>query len=208
MKVKEIRKKIIVNFSISTALLLVLSAIFYYKINQSAIGNKKIEQIKQQTAKIKNDTENILERVESIKRYKESWKTIPDNKKITSGIKIDEINSKLSKTAAKHEITNQKIQITLPEEMKGGIFECKTVNVVSSIVQITFNALTDTRAMLFMSELTNSLPGYIVIDKVEIRRFKKYTEQDLFDISSGKDNGAIEAQIKFYWYSYKEKPAN
>ncbi len=208
MKVNEIRKKIIVNFSISAALLLVLSGIVYYKMNQESIRNKKIEQIKQQTTKIKNDTETILERIESIKRYKESWKTIADNKKVTSGIKIDEINGKLAKTAAKYEISNQKIQITLPEEMKGGIFDCKTVNVVSSIVQVNFNALTDTRAMLFMSELTNSLPGYIIIDKVEIRRFKNYTEQDLVDISSGKDNAAIEAQIKFYWYSYKEKPVN
>lgn len=205
MKVNKIRKKIIINFSYSVIFAIIFAYVIHYKNNQSENGKQKIEKIQQQTSSIKINTESLQQRIENVKKYKESWSTISDNKKSTGGIKIDDINSKLAKSAAKYNISNPQIKINLPEEMKDEVFNCKTIIVISSEIQLNFSALDDTKAISFISDFTNNLNGYVVIQNLEIKKTKDYSEQDLIDISSGKPVNVIEGSVKFYWYSYKEK---
>jgi hypothetical protein len=80
-----------------------------------------------------------------------------------------------------------------------------TIEMVYSSVDLSFRAINDIEALLFISQLTSSLPGYVVINKLSITKSKDYTDADLVGISSGQKIRSISSQVNFYWYVYKPK---
>jgi hypothetical protein len=129
---------------------------------------------------------------------------ISENKKNTDGIKIDEINAKLTSIANKYGISNPKIKLSLPEVIKGGVFDLKTANVMMTTASINFTAINDIKAMMFANEFINSLKGYPVVTSFNISKSKEYTLQELLDVSTGKSSGVVSGKIDFFWYVYKD----
>lgn len=211
MKKEFIKKKIIVSFSILSALLLLIAACIYYRIHQEQTSKEKINKIRAEVLNLQEQKESLEEKILQIKKYKKVYKNISQKRKSTVGIRVDDINSKLKKIGEKYNVynpdnpeslNNPQIKISFPEEMKKGIFDTDTVGMVSSSVEISFKAVSDIEAILFMYELTDSLPGYVVINNAMIKKERNYSTQDLVAISSGKSNGAVFGQLNFRWYVY------
>ncbi len=206
MKILHLRKKAIINFSISGILLIMLGAIIFYNSSQKAVLQSKINQTKSETSRIKAQTEELQTKEAEIKKYLELWKQIEHNKKSVSGIKMDNVNTILDVVSAKYNVKNTKIKVTLPETLKEGIFNRKTVNILYTTAALEFQTVTDIAAISFVVEFINSLPGYVIIDNLEIKKSKpQYSEQDFVDIASGKSAGLINGKIDFFWYVYKNK---
>jgi cell division protein FtsL len=205
MKSTYLRKKIIIHFSASAVLVLVSCFSIYYRLHQEQKSNETINKIRSQTAEIEDQTETLKSKIIDVKRYKEIWGTLTESKKNSNGIKIDDINFKLDTISQEHNIYNPVIKVSFPENLTNGIFAMSTTDIVCSSVNLSFFAISDIEALLFISELTKSLPGYVVIKKLSIQKLKKYSESDLAKISSGEGSGAISSQVDFYWYVYKPK---
>lgn len=210
MKIPNLRKKIIINFSTSFVLLSFFTAIIaYYVSEKNAVGGK-INKIKNETSKIKNQTSEIENKAIETKKYKELWKRMSVNKKNVSGIKMDDVNSKLLTFAAKYAISGQNIKISIPETLKDGIFKTTTASVLFTTVNLTFSAPNDIKALLFMDDFFSSLQGYQIITSAELKKNKEYSLQDLINLSSGKGTTAVSAKVDFFWYAFKgieTKPA-
>jgi hypothetical protein len=204
MKVVLLRKQIIRNFSIAAVLALFFGAIFFYYSNEKNGVKAKIEKISEETAQINNDLSDLQSKTAEINKYKNLWSKITANKKNTSGIKVDETNSKLSSIAAKYSIGSASIKLSLPELMKGGIFDRKTVGVMMSTATLTFVAANDVKALMFVDEFISSLKGYPVINSFSIERGKDYSNDDLIELSTGKTSGLINGKVDFFWYVYKD----
>jgi hypothetical protein len=205
VKIQSLRKKNIINFSLTIFLLAVFIAIILFVNFQNNNLRQDIDRTKNQTSQIRNQGVEIESKTIEIKKYKELWKTIEDNKKNITGIKVDDVNKTLDSLGEKYSITKPVIKITLPEALNDGIFFRQTINVLFSKITLSFNALDDAKAIMFLSELTSSLPGYLVVNNFEIKKGKNYSSQDLIDISVGKISGTIEAKADILWYSFKEK---
>ncbi len=205
MKLLTLRKKIITNVSISGLLLVVFGLILYYDDHQKKSAQIKAAVIESEVLTIKSQYEELERKATEIKKYQQSWKNIGSNRKIVGNIKMDEVNSKLSLIADKYSIIKPAIRIILPEDISNGVFNRSTVVVAVSTANLTFEAINDVKALSFISEFINSITGYAIITNLELRKAKKYTDQDLVAISSGKGSGAITARVDFFWYFYKPK---
>jgi hypothetical protein len=118
---------------------------------------------------------------------------------------MDEVNANLAAIAEKYTISNPVIKVALPETMKDGLFKRATVNILLTTVNLSFSAVNDIKALAFISEFLDSLPGYVIVTNLDLRKGKQYTEKDLVDISTGKSFGAITGRVDFTWYVYKKK---
>lgn len=205
MKGTHLKKQIIRHFAISLALALIASIFIYYRLHQEQKSNDVIHVIELETLDIQNKTADLESKIGEVKKYKEIFKTISENRKNTNGIRIDDINSRLEEIGNRHNISDSTIKVSFPEPLLEGIFNMSTIEMVFSSVDLSFKAINDTEALLFISNLTNSLPGYVVINKLSISKSRDYSDADLVSISSGQKIRLITAQVNFYWYVYKPK---
>ncbi len=205
MKSTHLKKQIIRHLSISLVLALFASIVIYYRLHQEQKSNDAIQAIELKTFDITNKAADLERKIEEVKKYKEIFKTISENRKNSNGIKIDDINSKLEDIGDRHNISDSAIKVSFPETLKESIFNMATIEMVYSSVDLSFRAINDIEALLFISQLTSSLPGYVVINKLSITKSKDYTDADLVDISSGQKIRSISSQVNFYWYVYKPK---
>lgn len=205
MIIREIKKKITVNFAIAFALGLLVAGLLVYMSSFKNDQNKQIDYIRQLASQLSSQALEYQSKAQETKKYIDIWKTIPDSKKKFEGIKIDEINNKIAQSSEKYYISNQSIKLSLPEDLKDGVFNRKSLYVSYTNVTITFNAMDDIGAISFLSEFLGSLSGYAIITNCDIKKNKKYSDQDLIDISSNKAIGGVAVKIDFVWYVYRQK---
>lgn len=205
MKIIYLKKRIVKSFSIAIALLAVAACCFYYRIHKEQQSRNEVQAIESSTSSVRSEIESLQNKMQEIKKYKEIWINISENKKSLVGIKIDNINTKLEQIGSKYNISQSNIKVSFPENVKDGIFDISSSDLVFSSVNLTFNAISDTEALMFVSDLIQSLPGYAVISKLSIAKTKDYTNEDLIKISSGADVGSIVSSVDFFWYVYKPK---
>ncbi len=204
MKIQDLRKKIIINFSASGVLLLICGSIAGYNIYEKSSVESKVQKIKSEAFRIIDEATELERKTVEARKYKELWGKLTANKKNTNGIKMDEINAKLTSIAETYSITNPTIKVTLPEVIKDGILKRSTVNTLFATVNLDFQAVSDVRALAFANDFMESLPGYRIITNFEIKKDKDYSVEDLISISSGKGSGVVKGKIDFFWYVYKE----
>jgi len=207
MKIPKLRKQIITNLSISGVLTLVLILAIFFSVHEQNKSQDQVRKIKTDTAKIEEETLGLESKSVEIKKYRILWKNLSENKKKTVGIKMDEVNSNLNKIAEKHSISNPVIKLSVPEAVRDGLFKRATLTVSSATANLNFIAVNDVRAISFINEFLNSIPGYVVITNLKIIKSKNYTDQSLVEISAGKNAGVVTGTVDFVWYSYKEKIA-
>ncbi len=205
MIISEIRKKIIINFTVCAVFALVIAILLFYSSKHKKSQDAKIQFINELASQAKSKASEYQSKTEETKKYMEIWKDISDRKKSFDGIKIDDVNSLLNKLSEKYYISNQSIKVSLPENLKDGVFDRKSLAVAYAIVSISFTAIDDEKAILFLSDFLGSLIGYVVVTDIDIKKNRKYSDQDLVDISSNKINGAILVKFEFAWYVYRKK---
>jgi hypothetical protein len=206
MKVTKLQKKIIVNFSISGVISLIIIGGIFYNISQKSEAERKTMTINSEIAQITAQTSQLRSKSMEVQKYTAIWKTLPEYKKNTSGIKVDDINKQFDVVADTYGISGQKITITLPEQIESGIFQRTTFDVFTADVSIDFKALDDIKALSFLADFFQNLPGYKIVTSFDLNKKSSYQLKDIAEISSGNSNRAVEAQLKFFWYFFKEKP--
>jgi hypothetical protein len=205
MKILDLRKKTIINFSVAIALITVLSGGIFYNIYQKNKSQAIINKTNIEASDIKNQTMELENKTTEFKKHKIIWDYLSENKKSTAKIKMSDVNARLSFIADKYSIFNQAIKVTLPENLEGGLFDLKTLNVLVSTVNLSFQAVNDVKALSFISEFTDSLPGYVIVTNLQIKKEKDYSDEDLVALSSGNAIGAVSAKVDFFWYAFKDK---
>ena len=204
MKIQILKKRIIKNFSIAGVFLTIFASIFYLYYSKKSGVDNKILTINEETSQFNIELADLQSKTAEIKKYKDLWRTISANKKNTDGIKIDEINAKLTSVATNYMISNPTIKLSLPEVIKGGVFDCKTVNVMMTTASINFVAVNDVKAVMFANEFLNSIKGYPIVTSLNISKIGEYSRQELLDLSTGKSLGIVNGKIDFSWYVYKD----
>ena len=149
---------------------LISAGSFYYRIQQEQTGQKTINSLKAEIVVIEEDKEKLKNKILEIKKYRKVFQSISNEKRNSDGIDFDNINSKLKIFGELHNIYNPEIKVSFPENLKNGIFKMRTIAMVSSSVTLSFIAINDIEALLFISEFVDSLPGYTVIHDMSIKK--------------------------------------
>lgn len=203
---KEVSLKRKTLFSSIICFLLVCGASFliYMILVQEKRSEKIIKRIKNETVSIRSNIEDLQMKKKDTEKYKKIWNSLTPNKKITKGIKLDDINSTLKKVSDKYGILDPQIKVELPKKLTTSKFKRKTVDIIYTSANIKFSAASDVKALLFVSDLMKSLHGYPIITNLNIRKNREYTRDDLLQISSGQKSGLIIGRMSFVWYAYRE----
>jgi hypothetical protein len=207
MRIPDLRKKIIINLSISGVLFVAFAGVVNFYFHQETNVQEKVAKINSEISQIQNQTSELENKTAEVAKYTTIWKGMSPNRIAASGIKLDEFNTKLTAVSEKYSITNVNLKISVPEVLNEGIFKRESVEILFSPVSITFNALSDIRAISFLNEFIESLQGYPVVTSFELKKTKDYADQDLENISSGKGVGVVSGKIDFFWYVLKESQA-
>jgi hypothetical protein len=205
MRLIGLRRKIIINFILLALISILLGVGIFYNFYTRTRVDEKVQKIKMDTLRIKGQGAELESKTIEIRKYTDLYNRLSENKKSVGGIKMDDINERLKVIADKYSIMDATIKVTLPETLKGGIFERNTISVLLATTNINFIAVSDVKALGFISEFMESIPGYAVITNVEIKKGKPYTTQELIDLSTGKGKGAVTGKVDFFWYVSKAK---
>jgi hypothetical protein len=172
MKIQILKKRITKNFSIAGFFVMIFASTFYFYYSKKSGVDSKISAINEETSQFNIELADLQSKTAEIRKYRDLWQTISANKKNTDGIKIDEINAKLTSIAIKYMISSPTIKLSLPEVVKGGIFDRKTVNVMRTTANVNFVAINDVKAVMFANEFLDSLKGYPVVTSFNISKNK------------------------------------
>jgi hypothetical protein len=206
MKLVTIKKKIILNSITLLILLFVIISAIILLINFNSKIDKKIADINGQKNIFEQEIFKLQNQEAEYLRYSELWNILDDRKKQFEEIKSDRINKLINKTAKKYLINSIDAVISVPSKIDNIYFtNLKTVDIVSTIIELNYNSLTDARSLDFINELLSNLSGQYVVTNIDIRKDKSYTVQDFGEISAGKSDGNIKTNIKIHWYPYNEK---
>jgi hypothetical protein len=205
MKIIDLQKKIKVSFIASGALILLVALMIFFYIYKIQEGRDILSKIDRDLVQIKIKTIELQGKIIEAKKYRELWSTLDENKKTPRGIKMDDVNASLKTYAEKYAIFSPSIKVALPEPVSDGPFKRNTISVLFTSASLTFNAANDIKAFLFIDEFIRSLPGYPIINNIDIKKAKTYNSVDLVAISTGKGLGAIAGRVDFFWYVYKDK---
>jgi len=205
MKLLILRKKIITNAALSVILITLLALVIIYDSHKKKVARDEAQRVERETAKIRSKSVELQNKVAEAKKYEAVWKTIPNQRKFIGIPKIDDVIEKIDVLAEKYAIEKPAIKMTVPEELTNEIFKRSTIGVNVSTATLTFDALSDVKAISFITEFVHSVPGYIIIVNFDIKRTRKYNDQDLIQLSIGKGSGAVTGKVDFFWYLYKSK---
>ena len=205
MKIQRLRRNIAINFSASLILLCVSVGIILYITNKQELTVQEVSKINVETSIIKSQAQELESQTKDARKYKEVWKIIGDNKKNTQGIKMDEVNGSLQALAEKYSIFASSLQVLVPENLEAGVFQRKTIAISHTSGTLSFEALSDVKALTFINEFFSALPGYIVISGLDMNKSHKYLPEDFVSISLGKNPSILKVKVTFSWYVLHDK---
>jgi hypothetical protein len=205
MKIDSLKQKIKVNIIIAFLMITSLvTVIFFYNYFDRNFQEEKVK-LGDEISSIESKISEIEAKSQENKKYKEIWKLVTSNKKSNKGIKNDDIEKIRTNLSQKYFINDSKIKMNIPENLPQSVFQNETLDILYTEAELTFNAYSDVKAILFAEEFYNSLHGYVIVKNFEIKKDKKYENKDLKDISLGKNQGHIIGKLEFAWYVFKEK---
>ncbi len=206
-KIHKFKRRIIFNACTSIFFIIFIVATVLYSGYLAENNTSDINYLNSKISELRNKSSNIESRVNDVKKYKQIWMKVSEKKKDFIGIKIVDFSNDFENLAKKYNLSVPTISLSPPEILKDSVYNRPTLEVQLVTGAITFNALTDRIAMDFVNEFTSSLPGYIVVHNISIKKSKKegYSESELMDISVGKFSGIANTKLDFAWYSLKNK---
>jgi len=205
MQIAIIRKKIIKNIAVTIVFVTFLAGSIFLKIYRENLLQERIKTIESDAIKTSQQAAEMEQKATEAKKYRDVWKTLSNEKKMIAGIKSEKITETIDIIAEKYHSQIDSVKLSIPQNMQGESFDYKTVVVVASKVTLLFKVFTDIDALNFLNELKKSIPNYIVFKTVEIKKEKKYEQEDYLNIAIKKPGGLIICKAEFIIYAYKDK---
>ena len=205
MQIAIIRKKIIKNIATTIAFATFLAGSIFLKIYRENLLQERIKTIENEAIKTSQQATEMEQKATEAKKYRDVWKTLSNEKKMIAGIKSEKVTEIIDIVAEKYSSQIDSLKLSIPQNMQGESFDYKTVTIVASKVTLVFKVFTDIDAINFLIDLKKSIPNYIVFKAVEIKKEKKYEQEDYLNIAIKKSGGLIICKTDFIIYAYKDK---
>ncbi len=203
MKIKKLKKTIIINSSIAVVLIASFVAISIFIFNLNNISLQKIRQIKAETGITKAKTAQNNKKLIDIAKYEKKWTNLSDKEKSTRTIKSTEVKEIVDALSKKYHIKDMQFAMQVPQKLNKGQFKKGSIEVYLTTGKISLGSTDDIKALKFVQELSTTLPGYMIIEKLSLNKNKEYTEREFVALSQTGSISKVRTRIQFHWYSKK-----
>ena len=209
MKLAKLKFKIIAELIVLAVVLLLIGIVFLITNSTEKRAKKEIKEINAKINTVQEKTNEFESKLHEINKYSLIFDNLDKKFRSTREIKISEANEIISKTKDRNNIAGLSVKINIPEKSEKKTHSRDRIVTYVTKGSIDFGAMQDIDALNFINDLQNSLPGYLIITDVDLKKAKeKITNEDLVAISRGEDVKIIEGKIKFIWYfHYDTKPS-
>lgn len=214
IKEKMLKKKLMIESGMLAAFLVFLGVIAF-------IGSSILESMQDDRNKLQSQNANLVTQNTQIQeRIKKASTSIELYQVLVKTNKQREFN--INRETGRNIFTalRQKYHLNLTGnnafgqiyELTDEQFKKKTAQVVASDADLSFESASDELVFQFLFELYRRLPGFMVIDSMQLSKKAEITNQTLVDIGAGKFPSLVDARIHFKWIGLKPnapaKPAD
>ena len=209
MQKKVVKKKIIVSFVIFLLVSGVFAGVIVYLYSMQTKTKEKHDWLKNDISATQRNIKGLSDQAIEFAEAIGVWESLDEDAKKLEGIRISQAKLVLDELEAKHKLSNIKLAIAKPEEVninKSPELDNELIRVWNSNVSIDFSAVTDVDAFNFVTDLMESLPGYINIDTFSVERVKDVEKVHLEMIFRGERPALVNGKLRFVWRDFKYMP--
>ncbi|MCH2037387.1 MAG: hypothetical protein MK137_02200 [Rickettsiales bacterium] len=208
LKIQALNQALIRTSIIALVIVLVLiagcvGAYLYYASKEKELKGIQGKMISKQGQLI-----SLRQKKEDYEDSLRLWESLSSKNKELKGIKVDKGREILEILRQKYDVNNLNINFTIPEIVQSRNWETETIDVVSSTVTLTFEAISDQYAMSFVDAVKKELPGYVKILSLRINKLDGINEQVIIQASRGEFPSLVKARLQFLWRDLKEKESD
>lgn len=203
MNIAQLKKESIRQGIITCSIIVLCVAGYLYLGAYSNTLNQEKSTIQKDITATNSRIVNFQRKQQEYEEAKKLWATLSDNQKKRSGIILANAQQLLENLKNQYALGGFKADISKPEELKD-IYKTETTVVVSTKVDLTFDALTDESIFSFIGALSRGLPGYVKILSLQISREGNIGPVLLKNLQEGKYQSVVQGRLSFYWRDLKD----
>ena len=197
--------KLNISIAIKSVILVILITGFiifnsYFSKIKLSLSTEKInfaQKVKDYKLKINNFNKKTRNITESL----EIWDNLGGEGMYFEGVRISMVKEILDNLKNKYEFKELDIKMSKPITLENE-YQGKIIAVESSKIDMSVRAYSDVDIMLFLYDLSNISPSYLIIDSYFIK-LELSLDQVIEKISNGDDVSSVYAEIKIYWKELK-----
>ena len=155
---------------------------------------QKVKDYKLKISNFNKKTRNITESLEI-------WDKLGGEEMYFEGVRISMVKEILDDLKIKYRFKELDIKMSKPMILENE-YKGKMIAVESSKIDMMIRAYSDVDIMLFLHDLNNISPSYLIIDSYFIK-LELPLKQVVEKLSSGDDVSSVYAEIKIYWKELK-----
>lgn len=203
MRVAQLKKEVI-RRTIATLIIVVICAVgyWYFQSYGDQLAAQR-DQLQRDIVSLNSKIVNFERKQQEYEEAKQLWSTLSDSQKKRSGIILGNAQQLLDNLKDQYSLGGFKADISKPVELKD-IYKTDTTVVMSTKVELTFDALTDESIFAFVAALSRGLPGYVKIDYLHVMRSGEINPLLIRNLQQGTYQPVVQAKMTFYWRDLKD----
>lgn len=207
MHPKHIRKYALKRL-ITPIILLVIMLAAYLFSTQILTGNEEYKhKIKEDLQALNTSSSEVQNKLNISKTALIAWnETIKKKYAQREGLRIRQAQLVLDKLKKTYKVANTAIKFSKAERRKD--IESKFVDIEYSIGDLSFDAITDLEAMMFIEDFLDKMPGVLILKKINLTSAEQLNSSVIQDLSGGGKKGLITVKIDFLWQDMVDKTYN
>lgn len=196
----DIIKKLVVY-----VVLVVIASLFVFYLSGSVEeSDKKYKWLQNDISELSRKLDGFNKKTLEFSEAVKTWDGLSDSSKKLEGLRINDAKDMLDKLQVQYKLSAFKTSFSKPEEIAGD-YKTDTVSLVSSVISISFNAISDEYIYNFIEDITKNFPGYVQIKSFTMSKPAPVTKEILKKISLGEDVSIISVTLDFFWHDLKYK---
>lgn len=203
MKTIELQHAVVKQFIVTFMIILFAAGGYFYLESYGADLEAQKIQVERETMALNSRIANFQRQQHEYEEAQKLWYTLSDTQKKRSGIILANAQQLLTNLKDQYTLGGFKADISKPEILRD-VYSTETTAVVSTRVDLAFNALSDESVFSFVAALTRGLPGYVKIDSFQVAREGNIDPLLIKDLRRGKFHPIVQGRMTFFWRDLKD----
>jgi type II secretory pathway pseudopilin PulG len=206
VKLQSLKKQLVKNAIIMLVAVSVTGAIAYSVFSWSSGVQEEAQQAQNRLNNAERDVNSRTLKNEDARKYLELYQRITgdDEQSKISNLNRRKAQEWYSIVSKDLHIRNGKGNFGSETVIAADPFKKKTLQGISSLVKLEFEALTDRQVYAFLDTLLTDFPGYVKITKFSMEKDGEITDAVLRSAGKGNFPNLVKTQFEFYWIGVRE----
>ncbi len=211
MKKEDIKKQIMVETGIIAAGLVLLGAIIYFLSSFGEDYAQEMRSLQAEVNKVSNAASSLQNKYAIIAQSRPLYEEAMTRKqRQTLSVSREFVRQKFNQFNKQYHLSDLKLVMGGIETLPDPQLKTSSIVMISSAVNTSANALSDTHVFQVLNALQQELSGSVKMTKFSLTRKEGISDDLLRSITQSGPVGLVKAQMEFSWYGlqFNETPSD